>query len=88
MSAASSSVRLDIRGVSRRYGRMLALDDVSLSLSAGEILAVLGDSGCGKSTLLRLVAGLDEPDAGEITSMAGASPVAAAANRPRPAASA
>ncbi|GEL44018.1 iron ABC transporter ATP-binding protein [Methylorubrum extorquens] len=66
MSAASSSVRLDIRGVSRRYGRMLALDDVSLSLSAGEILAVLGDSGCGKSTLLRLVAGLDEPDAGEI----------------------
>lgn len=66
LAASSSSARLDIRGVSRRYGRTLALDDVSLSLSPGEILAVLGDSGCGKSTLLRLVAGLDAPDAGEI----------------------
>ncbi|WP_370644636.1 ABC transporter ATP-binding protein [Methylorubrum sp. B1-46] len=64
--ASIESARLDIRGVSRRYGRTLALDDVSLSLSAGEILAVLGDSGCGKSTLLRLVAGLDAPDTGEI----------------------
>ncbi|GMA76957.1 hypothetical protein GCM10025880_33740 [Methylorubrum aminovorans] len=64
--ASIASARLDIRGVSRRYSRTLALDDVSLSLSAGEILAVLGDSGCGKSTLLRLVAGLDAPDSGEI----------------------
>ncbi|BAU89192.1 ABC transporter-like protein [Methylorubrum populi] len=52
--------------MSRRYGRTPALEEVSLSLSPGEILAVLGDSGCGKSTLLRLVAGLDSPDAGEI----------------------
>ena len=65
-ASTAPSARLDIRGVSRRYGRTLALDDVSLSLSPGEILAVLGDSGCGKSTLLRLVAGLDTPDAGEI----------------------
>lgn len=58
--------RLAVEAVSRRYGRALALDDVSLTLAAGEIMAVLGDSGCGKSTLLRLIAGLDEPDAGEI----------------------
>ncbi|MEE7456833.1 iron ABC transporter ATP-binding protein [Methylorubrum populi] len=58
--------RLELRAVSRRYGRSLALDGVSLSVGPGEILAVLGDSGCGKSTLLRLVAGLDRPDAGEI----------------------
>ena len=64
--SAASLVRLEISGVSRRYGRTPALENVSLSLFPGEILAVLGDSGCGKSTLLRLVAGLETPDAGEI----------------------
>lgn len=63
---ALETPRLAVEAVSRRYGRALALDGVSLTLDAGEILAVLGDSGCGKSTLLRLIAGLDEPDAGEI----------------------
>lgn len=65
-TASDAPPRLALDAVSRRYGRTLALDHVSLALGAGEILAVLGDSGCGKSTLLRLVAGLDEPDAGEI----------------------
>ncbi len=58
--------RLEVAGVSRRFGKSLVLDRVSLSLAAGEILVVLGASGCGKSTLLRLVAGLDRPDAGMI----------------------
>jgi cobalt/nickel transport system ATP-binding protein len=44
----------------------VALDDVSFSVAAGECVALVGPNGCGKSTALRLLAGLDEPDAGEV----------------------
>ena len=50
---------LELRDVSVRYGQTLAVDDVTLDLPAGHVLAVLGPSGCGKSTLLRAVAGLE-----------------------------
>jgi ABC-type Fe3+/spermidine/putrescine transport system ATPase subunit len=55
-----------IRGVSRAFGAVQALDGVDLDLRAGETLALLGPSGCGKTTLLRAVAGLGRPDAGTI----------------------
>jgi len=66
MDAAVGGVRLE--GVTRRFGAVVALDDLSLSLAPGEVVAVVGPSGCGKSTLLELVCGLIEPDAGTIES--------------------
>ncbi|MEU7895484.1 ABC transporter ATP-binding protein [Nonomuraea sp. NPDC049152] len=59
------AVRLE--GVSKLYGDLLALDKVSLSVAPGEFVCLLGASGCGKSTLLSLVAGLDQPSGGVIS---------------------
>ena len=57
---------LSIRHVSKRLGAHQALDGVSLDVGYGEAVAVLGPSGSGKTTLLRLIAGLEEPDEGEV----------------------
>jgi NitT/TauT family transport system ATP-binding protein len=58
---------LTVRGVSRRFpGGVEALRDANLTLSKADFVALLGPSGCGKSTLLRLIAGLDQPDGGEL----------------------
>jgi iron(III) transport system ATP-binding protein len=58
---------LTLQGVTRRFGARVAVDDVSLTVDAGELFALLGPSGSGKTTLLRLVAGFETPDAGAIT---------------------
>src|SRR5580700_4217617 len=56
-----------LEAVSKRFGPgAAALDRVTLSAERGEIVVVVGPSGCGKSTTLRLVAGLEEPDAGAV----------------------
>jgi spermidine/putrescine transport system ATP-binding protein len=55
-----------IERISRAFGGMQAVDDVSLEIEAGEFLSILGPSGCGKTTLLRMIAGLEHPDAGRI----------------------
>src|SRR4051812_31728278 len=48
-------------------GGIRAVDHLSLTVAPGEFVALLGPSGCGKSTLLRMIAGLDRPDAGQVT---------------------
>ena len=58
---------LEARGVSKQFGGILALDDVSLSLKPGEILAVVGENGAGKSTLMKILAGVIQPSRGSIS---------------------
>ena len=57
---------IEVRNVSKRFGSFQALDDVSLDVGSGSLTALLGPSGSGKSTLLRIIAGLEQPDTGEI----------------------
>ena len=57
---------LEIRGVAKRFDATQALEDVSLSLHAGEIHALLGENGAGKSTLIKIITGVHQPDSGQI----------------------
>ena len=57
---------LQITSVSKRFPGVLALENVSLTLARGEVLAVVGENGAGKSTLMKILAGVQEPDAGKI----------------------
>ncbi len=66
-AAAQADAGLTIRGVSKAFGRSAALEGADLVVGEGELLALLGPSGSGKTTLLRVLAGLETPDAGEVT---------------------
>lgn len=59
-------ISIAIRGVTKRFGEVTALDDLSLDIEPGELFSLLGPSGCGKTTLLRSLAGFYTPEAGRI----------------------
>ncbi|MFD1827251.1 MULTISPECIES: ATP-binding cassette domain-containing protein [Mumia] len=62
----SSRPVIQLRGVSKSFGAVAALTDVDLEVSAGEVLALVGDNGAGKSTLVKTLAGVHAPDSGTI----------------------
>lgn len=65
---SADEIAVQVQGLQRRYGNRIVIADLGLSIAAGEFVALLGESGCGKTTLLRVLAELDTPDAGTLTS--------------------
>ncbi len=61
-----ADIDVELRGVTRRFGHVAAVDALDLSVVRGEFLSLLGPSGCGKTTTLRLIAGFEHPDAGTV----------------------
>lgn len=74
-------IPLAVQGVRKAFGRREVLRGIDLHIPAGQFVAIVGRSGCGKSTLLRLLAGLDQPSAGQL--LAGAAPLAQAREETR-----
>ena len=84
VGAGADAHAVEIRGVSKWFGEVTALEDVSLEIRRGEFFSLLGPSGCGKTTLLRMIGGFEGPSTGEIRidgeDTAGAPPYARSTN--------
>ena len=65
-ASAAGSHAVETRGVCKRYGDALVLDDVTISVGQGQFLSLLGPSGCGKTTTLRVLAGFERPNSGDV----------------------
>ncbi|HEY2805976.1 MAG TPA: ABC transporter ATP-binding protein [Gemmatimonadales bacterium] len=66
-----SEAVVELQSVTRRFGAVAAVNDVTLEVRRGEFLSLLGPSGCGKTTTLRIIAGLETPDAGSVRLLGG-----------------
>jgi len=64
--SAHSRVVLEVRGLQKAYGPITAIQDLDVSIRAGEITAIVGDNGAGKSTLVKILAGAESPDDGQV----------------------
>ena len=62
----NGAAKIEVQGVVKRFGKVIAVDEVSFAVKEGEILGLLGPSGCGKTTILRSISGLEEIDGGKI----------------------
>jgi spermidine/putrescine transport system ATP-binding protein len=60
------SYDVELRNATKRFGDVVAVDSVDLAVKTGEFVSIIGPSGCGKTTTMRMIAGLDQPDAGEV----------------------
>src|SRR3954462_2972884 len=65
-TTAPATADVEIRGLTKRFGEVKAVDDIDLDVRRGELLALLGPSGCGKTTTLRVVAGFEDPSEGVV----------------------
>lgn len=64
--SSGNGFAMELLGVTKRFGRVVAVDAVDLAIRDGEFLTLLGPSGCGKTTILRLLAGFESPDSGSV----------------------
>ena len=74
MDATNNSPVLEVRGLTKRFGGLTAVKNLSLNLRAGEIFGLIGPNGSGKSTAMKAIMGIERPNAGEVIFLGKTSP--------------
>ncbi len=73
MTSAQRDTAIEVIGLRKSYGDLVAVDDVSFTVGSGEFFGILGPNGAGKTTILEMVEGLRRPDSGEVRLLGGRS---------------